>query len=363
MTSNTLFFGEVTKILYNDDDIEYQTFIECKLLDDNSFITARAINKQIKYIPVKGEIVVLLFAPSAYYSNNEKQFEYYYLFSINLHENVNHNSLFNATTIYTNVYDNKSLDSKFGDDFDETYCNDLQAYEGDTIIQGRFGNSIRLSKSNIKNNLNHPSFWIDDKKKYNPVIILSNNRKTTDVNKNKQITEDINKDGSSLYITYGQKINLDSSSGLYDSFNKKPKNISDFSDNQMLLNSDRIILNAKTDSILVHAKRAVHLSSNDTVNIDSKNETVINSAKTFVGNKDATEPFLFGDKTDDWLNELLDILNDINNGLIQHIHGTGVGPSAPPLAPALNTFTQQTPKIGTTRQKIKDLKSKVNFVT
>jgi len=360
---NKFYFGEIIEVFLNDDSPEYQDYIKCRLLDDDAVVTARPINKQIKYIPLRGEVVMLIYAPSAYYSDNEKHYEFYYLFPINLHENVNHNALFNATTSYHSQYDKHTQSDVLGTDFKEKEINDVQAYEGDTILQGRFGNVIRLSKSNVKNNLNHPSTWVKGSSAYQPIITISNNLKQKDLSKNKNITEDINEDGSSIYITYDQKVNIDLASKLFDSYETKPKTHASFIENQILLNSDRITLNAKTNSVFVNAKKSVSVSSDDSVNIDSKGNTIINSDQTFVGSKDAAEPILFGELTDTWLNELLDILDDVLTSLSLHIHGTGVGPSTAPLPDELLKYTTTfKTDITTIRNKIEQLKSTKNFV-
>jgi hypothetical protein len=99
------------------------------------------------------------------------------------------------------------------------------------------------------------------------------------------------------------------------------------------------------------------------VNIDSKGNTIINSDQTFVGSKDAAEPILFGELTDTWLNELLDILDDVLTSLSLHIHGTGVGPSTAPLPDELLKYTTTfKTDITTIRNKIEQLKSTKNFV-
>lgn len=354
--NESIYYGEVIEVHLTDNDPEYQTYIKCRLLEQDSYITARPINKQIKYIPLKGEIVLLLYGPSSYYSVFEKHYEFYYLFPINLHENVNHNSLFDATSTGGN-----KNEQKFGEDFEEQTINDLQAYEGDTILQGRFGNAIRFSKTNIKNGLNHPSTWLKGSSTYSPIITISNNIKKVSNTKNKHTTEDINEDGSSIFIAYNQKVNLSLASVLFDSFRNKPEDIAEFIDNQILINSDRIVLNAKTDVLFLNAKKSVSISSDKDINIDSKEETIISSKKTFIGNKDATEPLLFGEKTDAWLKELLDLINQTLTSLAAHIHPTGTGPSGPPVD-AQSYSPTYTNNLQTIKNKIEQLKSKKNFV-
>ena len=89
----------------------------------------------------------------------------------------------------------------------------LKHFEGDTIIQSRFGSSIRFGAYE-----NNPSIDVGTSNGYgdsysenlgNPMILIRNRQKIT---KNKEtkyqynILEDINEDGSSIQITSGRTI-------------------------------------------------------------------------------------------------------------------------------------------------------------
>ena len=56
--------------------------------------------------------------------------------------------------------------------------------------------------------------------------------------------------------------------------------------NQILFNSGRLILNAKTDSIFISANKAVSIASNGTINFDSKSYSIFNSPKIYLGPKE-----------------------------------------------------------------------------
>lgn len=83
---------------------------------------------------------------------------------------------------------------------------------------------------------------------------------------------------------------------------------------QILFNSDRILLNAKNDCVLLFSKQAIGLSSAGTINIDSDSSCIINSPKIQLG-LNAKEPILLGDKTVDVLKEILKYLGNLSEAL------------------------------------------------
>ena len=96
--------------------------------------------------------------------------------------------------------------------------------------------------------------------------------------------------------------------------------------NQIILNSDRIVFNAKTDSILGTAKVSVGFSTEGTFNIDADDHTIIDSPKIYLGNAstDEAEPVALGQTLVDWLQELCDALS-------AETHPTACGPSGTPI--------------------------------
>ncbi len=77
--------------------------------------------------------------------------------------------------------------------------------------------------------------------------------------------------------------------------------------NQILLTSDRLVLNAKNDAVLIFASKAIGISSSGTVNIDSDDYTIINSPKIYLGlkAKDEKEPLLLGNKSTQLIKDLI----------------------------------------------------------
>ena len=77
---------------------------------------------------------------------------------------------------------------------------------------------------------------------------------------------------------------------------------------QIILESGRLMFNSREDSILLSAKKSINLNTQKSVNIDVKEEFVVNSPKILLGDKNANESVILGDK---FLNDLKKLLVDI----------------------------------------------------
>ena len=174
--------------------------------------------------------------------------------------------------------------------------------EGDVIIEGRFGNSIRIG-SDIKN-----------ENEESPNMIFSVGH-TIEGDTKVPIEEKIDTDGSSVYLTTNQELTF--TIGAESKLVPSPYN-----GKQILLNSDRIILNTKEGGDIL-------FSSNNNVGISAVNEVVIESPTTKIGGVDATEPIVLGDTLESKLN---DILTLIETGLLAPTGPVVVGPGAGLLA-------------------------------
>ena len=86
----------------------------------------------------------------------------------------------------------------------------LLPYEGDTIIEGRFGNSIRFGSTNISDKIpkENKNRWSNEGNAGDPIIIIRNGQRTEDINNKgwQHTLEDIDKDASSIYITSNQQL-------------------------------------------------------------------------------------------------------------------------------------------------------------
>ena len=113
-----------------------------------------------------------------------------------------------------------------GQDFAEfdQLCN-LQPYEGDFLVQGRFGQSLRfgsaLEPSDENTYVKQPSWEIGMSGKGGPINILRAGQSPSMNNSNNDyIVEDINGDKASIYVCSGQKLQIQLASTVFDAINE-----------------------------------------------------------------------------------------------------------------------------------------------
>ena len=63
---------------------------------------------------------------------------------------------------------------------------------------------------------------------------------------------------------------------------------------QIIIDSDRVLINSKADSTFIVGKKAVGISTQGTFNVDSGGKTIINSPEIYLG-LEAKHPFIKGD--------------------------------------------------------------------
>ena len=208
----------------------------------------------------------------------------------------------------------------------------LMPFEGDILFESRFGSSLRFgstskSKSKWTNN------WSTSGDNGSSITILRNGqpKDTPPTPGYLPIVEDINKDLSSIYLTSTQKIPFNLSREEFPKWKTPPTTPSSFVNPQVIINSDRVIINSKNDSILISAKQSIGLSCNDEINFIGNN-VVVDAQNIYLGSKNATEPILLGNKTVDALSRMLTQLIGICDLLsVSQIYPGGVPISDAPM--------------------------------
>jgi len=187
----------------------------------------------------------------------------------------------------------------------------LMPFEGHIMYEGRFGNSLRFG-STAKSLSLYANNWSSVGNNGDPITILRNGQfNDPKVDSWIPITENIRNDLSSIYLTSTQKLkDFKVASELYDSYINPPIPPSQFVNPQIVLNSDRIVINAKMDSILLSSQKSIGFSTNGTINMDTKS-FYINSNDIKLGSKNATEPVLKGDTTIEMLKQLTKAVKDL----------------------------------------------------
>ena len=232
-------------------------------------------------------------------------------------------------------------DSSIGEYFEETQINKLRLFEGDRLIQSRFGQSIRFS------GYNNPDT------EFAPTILIRNRQNAVSINDSElgDLTEeDINRDGSTIAIVSG-KYKLPFQPGIVDeggstNFETMPDNFDEYPSelvghDQILINSERIILSAKSSEMIFYSKGNWGFISDGKMSIDNgkaganlnfngdirittnDNDTYIlgNQGNIFLNTESKDEPLARGNTLKNLLERMIDLIT-------QQVYQTPSGPTA-----------------------------------
>jgi hypothetical protein len=230
--------------------------------------------------------------------------------------------------------------------------NPLIANPGDTLIEGRLGQSIRFGGSK------GASTYIDDSNNGKPVIIMSNGQVATK-NGSDLIEENVNEDFNSLYFFSDHKSILKSANSKRDSYDVVPLKSDEYIGNQVILNGGRLFLNAKEDSAFISAKESIGLNAR-TVNLDATDYFCVDSKKIYLGKKARTssgnEPVVLGTQLQNWLETLLDTLENVGSAM-----STATAVSGGPVTNLVSTGPELRAVARSLKAQIKQFQSKKVF--
>ena len=144
-----------------------------------------------------------------------------------------------------------------------------------------------------------------------------------------------------------------------------PKQPNIFQGKQVIINSDRLLFNAKDDAILLFADKAIGFNTKGTINFDTgqsedNNKFIVNAPNIHLGlkgGKDSpTEPALLGDRTKEWLGRLISFLDVKLLNFLQAGYKSNCVYSAPGgVSPQFTTLKQELKML---EKDIKNIKSK-----
>ena len=265
---------------------------------------------------------------------------------------------FNKDKLYSRLEKKRNEELDYGTAQRET--------TGDTIIEGRHGNSLRIgSRSN------------------NPYVFISNGR-TPD-----NIFESIG-DGSLISITksgtlqqhFGGSVDLVDETETFE-FQLSSDTVEDnkrymetllgtvnheddtnsllygYNNNQILFHSDRITLNSKLDDIYLSSIKDIHIGAGRHLTISTNENLIVESEAVFIGDPQKNgqsremEPMVLGNKLLEVLQETLEALKSAS-GLVQGIPVPLTDGTAVPKSFAL--------KIEPIAQKVKSILSQYHYI-
>ena len=188
-------------------------------------------------------------------------------------------------------------------------------FVGDNIFEGRFSNSIRLGSTARSNGL-YKNNWSENGEEGNPITILRNGQPLDSGDEGwiPQI-EDINKDLSSIYLTSNQLIPIKAASTNYTGLKESPIYPNSYKGAQIILNSERVLLNSTKDSVLISGQKSVSLSANEGIGISTSGSMAIESGELKLGSSEANQPVILGDTFMPELEGIFDLLKQLANAL------------------------------------------------
>jgi len=316
--------------------IFYQ-FVNQSGTDTNSSY-ALPYDSQQKTYPLVNEIVLLFSLPNQQMGVNTANQSYFYLKPLGVWNHPHHDAYPNLVTSNnpqqsqdykatdqgvvrrvtdgsTEVELNSPVNPSQNTFVEKADIHPLMPYMGDSLLEGRHGQSLRFgstakSQSEISNN------WSTVGTNGDPITILRNGQPSKVSDRGWiPIVENISQDLSSIYLTSYQKIPFSIANENFISYTTPPTTPAQYINPQIILNSDRIVINAKNDSVLISGQNSVGISSNGSINIESTSEINIASKLTRLGSKNANQSVLRGDETVAYLKILITELQNIAEAL------------------------------------------------
>jgi len=176
-----------------------------------------------------------------------------------------------------------------GDEFSENpSVRMLRPNEGDLIINGRFGNTIRFGSSLFSNpSTSAPQANLlltvgQSPNKVTSIDIDNDGTNETVAGGPYGLTyEDINKDKSSIWMVVDEKIVLDPATKTSVSHlrSTESSDSTKYTGAQIFVNSDRLILNSKLNEISLFSKKEINLSAVESITIDSAKSVFITAER------------------------------------------------------------------------------------
>jgi hypothetical protein len=388
------FVGRVTDIILNQNHPKFKDYGEWNGIgtiffeaQGNEFvgsnnIIAKPLSPQRSSFPLVNEMVLIFTLPNKEMGQAATSTSYFYINVISIWNSQHHNAYPNpiltsdlppsqqkdyqqtsagSTRKVTNEPKEIPLNSPINPSqntfIEQSNIHPLLPFAGDIMYEGRFGNSIRFGStaknppSPILNN------WSINGENGNPITIIRNGQDPDSTETGwVPIVEDINKDLSSIYATSNQQIPLEVKNSNYDSYSTPPTTPDQYVEPQVIINSDRLVFNAKKDHVLISAKDSVFLGSNSSLNFSTKNYIV--DAPDIKLGSNATEPLILGNKFLTNLNAIMTSLNALCAALAAStVWPVGV---SVPNAPEIVTANDLIAKIGTFVGQIESYKSTVS---
>jgi hypothetical protein len=261
---------------YNVGSIKVRIFSVHNGRDDDLLDWADPIESSILEMPLLGELVILYKILGVFYYTRKVFLAHRVQENglLQLNNQLNNRSDKLTSKLATTRQELSPGKYKFGEYFKpDSRVRPLKHFEGDLLIQGRMGQSIRFGSSQMELSSTGMA----------PNIILRAGQgkdiEKTDATKDSVfglILEDINKDASSIWVTSDQNVPFEPITINAGSFNRSmqapPQK---YSGAQIILNSDSIVLQSKKTHISLYSNEEIYLNSFKNTSIDTDNSIIL----------------------------------------------------------------------------------------
>jgi hypothetical protein len=303
----------IGSIFYDEVDRPSQASIK-------SLQIAKPFFSNIKNYPLQNELVFLLLLSDSEVNEIVSSTAAYYFSPINIWGHPNHNAIPDLQTLKRESLPNNvkqdypltkagvvvrrvedtGTDITLGKTFRESQTiHPLKYTEGDVQIEGRFGQSL-----NLTSNTNTQS----------PVTILRTGQKSSNEPSWIPLEESVNEDSNILLQSVDKAFPVDmkyTGKGISET---QVSSIGTYKDPQTLINSDRVTVLAKKDSVLLHSEKLSSITSNNNLYLEAKTLAVIDSANIKIGGSQSQESVILGDT---FLNDLQKLLTKLSSATLQ----------------------------------------------
>ena len=124
---------------------------------------------------------------------------------------------------------------------------------------------------------------------------------------------------------------------------------------QIIINSGRVILNSKDDSVFLFGKKAIGFSSAGTINFDADESVIVNAPKLYLG-IGAEEPLVKGTQLTIMLGDILEALRVLSAQLDGTQDSNGVF-----LTNVITASDSLSKSVSRIKNRLKDITSKQNY--
>ena len=276
--------------------IRFRKVYSQQYLTDDKLPIAYPLNLNLVDFPIKGETVFI-----------QKIYDkFYYTDRVNQYNNPNNSSAIGASQRFKVAQNNTSqktletAESGIVEDkatTDEVFLGSyfqpnfnirpLMPNEGDTLVQGRFGNTLRLGSVENSPTIKLRAGQLADFDKFDAGEILMNELENKPVNA--PLEENIDLDASSMWMTTNETVSL--TPATLEDNNIYPTEVApaEFSGKQIILNSGRLIFNSKENGILGFSNGPIDFSTLNTFGVSAKQDLNLYSPTISIGRDTKTK--------------------------------------------------------------------------